>query len=102
MREASERMMRDEKVPGVRTVRKFGWVRMSAEDLIQRYAADRDRRGRQQFKRLGRAAQVADPEQLSGEARLKRDHHLHTARSVAGIEERRSRRLRPLPQASGE
>lgn len=102
MRAASERMMRDEKVPGVRTVRSFGWVRMTHEDLVQRYAAERDRRGRRQFTRLGRAAQAADPEQLTGEARLKRDHHLNVARAVAGIEDRRSRRLRPLPQAAGE
>jgi hypothetical protein len=102
MRAASERMMRDEKVPGVRTVRRFGWVRMSDEDLVQRYAAERDRRGRRQFTRLGRAAQVADPEKLTGEARLKRDHHLNVARAVAGIEDRRARRLRPLPQAVGE
>lgn len=102
MREASERLMRDDKEPGVRTVRKFGFIRLSHEDLVQKYAADRERRGRQQFTRLGRSVQVADPEQLTGEARLKRDHYLHAARAVAGIEERRGRRLRPLPEASGQ
>lgn len=96
IRLAGERLIRAG-LPPMRTVPQFGWVRMTHEDLVQRYAAERDVRGRRQFGRLARAAEAADPEQLTGEARLKRDHHLNAARAVAGIEARKARRLRPLP-----
>lgn len=101
MREASERLIADG-VPGVRTVRRFGWVRMTHEDLIQRYGADRERRGQRQFRRLGKAAAAADPEQLTGEARLRRDFQVNTAARLAEIEGRRAQRLRPRLIASGE
>lgn len=101
MREASERLIADG-VPGVRNVRRFGWVRMTHEDLIQRYGAEREKRGRRQFRRLGRAAAAADPEQLTGEARLKRDFQIHAAARLAELEGRRAQRLRPRLLASGE
>ena len=96
MREASERLIADG-VPGVRNVPKFGWIRMSHDDLIQRYGTDRERRGRRQFRRLGRAVEAADPEQLTGESRLRRDSQMHMARRIEELEGRRSSRRRPLP-----
>lgn len=95
---ARERLIRA-KVPAVRTVPKYGYVRMTHEDLVQGYGTERVRRGRRQFTRSGRAAEAADPEQLSGEARLKRDRMLTTAQAVAGIESRRAQRKRPLSVA---
>lgn len=99
MRSASERLIQ-QKIPGVRNVRKFGWVRMTDQDLIERYGVDRERRGRRQFRRLGRAAAAADPEKLTGEARLRRDFQMSVATWVAEIENRRAQRRRPreLPE----
>lgn len=97
MRAASEHLICDERVPGVRNVRRYGWVRMTDEELVRRYAVERDRRGRRQFSRLGRAAETADPERLTVEARLMRDHHMRVVRAVTVIEQQRAKRLRPPP-----
>lgn len=94
MRSASEAMLgRGEK--GVISTGP-GWVRMDDAAAIS-YARDRARRAVRQVKRSATAAEAADTEALTWEDRQSRDHYLRARDLTAGIQERRTRRLRSAP-----
>lgn len=94
MRSASEALIA-EGVPGVRTSRKYGWVRMT-DVTVLRHAEERELRARRQVVRGGRAAKVADPEKLTWEDRQKRDSIMRATQAVGELLARRSAKKRPM------
>lgn len=97
MWQATERLHR-EGVPGVVNIGK-GWQRLDPSGMVS-YAAQRDRRGRRQFRRAVTAVKATDRERLEFQDRHALDHLERTAKAVSGLEQRRQRRLRPLPPGS--
>lgn len=94
MRSASETLIGDGH-PGVRTSRKYGWVRMTDTTAL-RHAEEREVRGRRQMVRGASAAKVARPEQLSWEERQRRDSILRTTNAVGELLSRRAGKKRPM------
>jgi hypothetical protein len=93
MREASEQLIANG-VSGVRNARRYGWVRMT-DSTVLRHAGERVIRGRRQMVRGGRAAKVADPENLSWEDRQRRDEILRKSTAMTELMARRSSKKRP-------
>jgi hypothetical protein len=96
LREATE-ALHAAGVPGVRNVGR-GWQRMDPRGMVA-WIAERDRRGRRQFRRAVKAVAAVDKGRLEFIDRHALDHHERVALAVSGIEQRRARRLRPLPPA---
>ena len=92
---ASEALIRDGQ-PGMETVRRYGWVRMTPDRLLK-HAERRNRRGTRQFRRSARAAEATPPESLSWQDRQKRDRFIISVGLEAELFGRRANRRRPLP-----
>lgn len=100
MRVASEDLLAGGE-PGVRTARRYGWVRMTDSKIVI-HAEEREKRAVRQRRRAVIAATAAKPEKLSWEERQTRDYLISTGRRETELAGRRSKRLRPLPPAAGD
>lgn len=98
---ASERLL-DESIPGVFAIRGKGWQRMKPADVVA-YMRARERSEQRQRERRYRAVDVIeDAESLSWQDRETLRLTSEARRRQLELDGKRSRRLRPLSQASGE